>query len=153
MLAPTRTPPRLVAMLGYGGLIPFVGLAALARLDPARQMHWSAALLDYGAVILAFVGALHWALAMQATGLAHVHRAQAYAWSVVPALLGWVALQLSATAGSPLLVVGFILHLGADRQLATRMALPAWYLPLRLQLTAVAGLCLLGEAWRSAGAA
>ena len=153
MLAPSRTPPRLVALLGYGGLVPFVGLAVLARFDPARQVHWSSALLDYGAVILAFVGALHWALAMQATGLAHVRRAQAYAWSVVPALLGWVALQLPATAGGLLLVAGFVLHLGADRHLAARMALPAWYIPLRLQLTAVAGLCLLSEAWRSAGAA
>ncbi len=153
MLAPSHTPPRPVALLGYGGLVPFIGLAALARLDPARQPHWSAALLDYGAVILAFVGALHWALAMQATGLAQARRAQAYAWSVVPALLGWVALQLPAPAGGLLLVAGFVLHLGADRHLAARMPLPAWYLPLRLQLTAVAGLCLLAEAWRSAGTA
>lgn len=153
MLAPSRTPPRLVALLGYGGLIPFIGLAVLARVDPVRQAHWSAALQDYGAVILSFVGALHWALAMQATGLSQTRRAQAYAWSVVPALLGWVALQLATPAAGLLLAAGFAGHLWADRGLAARMALPAWYLPLRLRLTAVASLCLLLEAWRSAGPA
>lgn len=152
MLTPSHKPPRLVALLGYGGLVPFVGLAVLARLDPARQAYWSAALLDYGAVILSFVGALHWAMAMQAPGLPQARRAQAYAWSVVPALLGWVALQLAAPVGGLLLVTGFILHLGADRHLAGRMPLPAWYLPLRLQLTAVvASLCLLADVWRSVG--
>ncbi len=153
MLAPSRIPPRLVALLGYGGLLPFLALAALAWLDPPRQARWSGALLEYGAVILAFVGALHWALAMQATTLAQARRAQAYAWSVVPALLGWVALQLVPAAAALLLVAGFGLHLWADRTLAVRMPLPAWYLPLRLRLTAVASLCLLAEAWRGAGMA
>lgn len=153
MLAPSRIPPRLVALLGYGGLLPFLALAALAWLDPARQARWSGALLEYGAVILAFVGALHWALAMQATTLAQARRAQAYAWSVVPALIAWGALQLAPGPAALLLVVGFTLHLWADRTLAARMPLPAWYLPLRLRLTAVACACLLAEAWRSAGIA
>lgn len=151
MLAPSRTPPRLVALLGYGGLIPFIGLTALAWIDHARQPRWSDALLDYGAIILAFVGALHWAFAMQAATLAQTRLARAYAWSVAPALLGWMALQLPAAVTALLLVAGFVLHLWADRDLGRQMPLPAWYPPLRLRLTAIACACLLLQAWHSAG--
>ncbi|MFN7184154.1 MAG: DUF3429 domain-containing protein [Thermomonas haemolytica] len=151
MLAPSRIPPRLVAQLGYGGLLPFLALAALAWLDPARQARWSGALLDYGAVILAFVGALHWALAMQAATLAQARRAQAYAWSVVPALIAWGALQLAPGPAALLLVAGFLLHLVADHALAARLPLPLWYLPLRARLTAVASACLVALAWSGVG--
>ena len=56
--------PRHVAWLGYGGLLPFVGLAALAGFDPHHLLAWSDALVGYGAVILSFIGALHWGVAM-----------------------------------------------------------------------------------------
>jgi hypothetical protein len=58
--------PRHVAWLGYGGLLPFVGLAALAGFDPHHLLAWSDALVGYGAVILSFIGALHWGVAMSA---------------------------------------------------------------------------------------
>ena len=43
---------------------------------------------------------------------------------------------------SPVLVCGFIAHYVQDFRLARRVALPRWYLPLRLQLSAVACVCL-----------
>ena len=55
--------PASMAWLGYGGLLPFVGLAVLMAADAPRQALWSQALVAYGAVILGFVGALHWAFA------------------------------------------------------------------------------------------
>ena len=134
--------PRSVAWLGYGGLLPFLGLAFASRIDFHHGPVWSEALLAYGAVILAFVGALHWAFAMQ-PGIADDDRHRHFIWSVVPALIGWLALILPAFSGLLLLLVGFWAHFLRDRRLATPAGLPAWYLPLRLRLTGIASLCLL----------
>ena len=55
--------PTSVAWLGYGGLLPFVALAGIGWWAPGTPL-WGTALLAYGAVILSFVGALHWGFAM-----------------------------------------------------------------------------------------
>lgn len=137
---------KLARSLGLGGLLPFIGLAAAALVDPARASLWNQALMAYGAIILSFVGALHWAFAMTAGGLSEPERAGRFTWSVMPALIAWVAL-LVATSSVPLavslLLVGFWLHYLQDRMLAHRADLPAWYLPLRLTLTAVASVCIV----------
>ena len=145
---PNRKFPAAVAWLGYGGLLPFVGTAVMIRLDPQSADLWSRALIGYGAVILSFVGALHWWFAMAAPGLDGGRRDRAYGWSVVPALLAWPAMLLPARQGALLLVLGFVLHLVQDHWLARRATLPGWYLPLRWRLTVVAGLSLLaGASW------
>ena len=82
-----QTLPASAAWLGYGGLIPFVGLTLMVLLDWHHQMVWSDALVGYGAVILSFVGALHWAFAMLLPDLAPAQRRNLFIWSTVPALL------------------------------------------------------------------
>lgn len=144
--APTLT-PRPVIWLGYGGLIPFVSLAAAVFLWPQLGIFWGRALLAYGAVILSFVGALHWAFAMTLQDLSTEQRLKAYLWSVVPALLAWPALVMeSAALGSLLLVSGFIANYWRDVCLVRLAELPDWYLPLRLRLTIVACMCLVALA-------
>lgn len=147
---PNAPCPMHVSVLGYGGLMPFVGLATLMLADPPRAATWGPALLGYGAVILAFVGALHWGFAMACEGLDSALRRRAFAWSVVPALLGWLALVLGGAVGSVILVLGLAVHLSQDHRLAKPARLPAWYLPLRWRLTVVASLCLLAYAAVSA---
>lgn len=146
-----RHPPPIVAWLGYGGLMPFIGLAVLTGADAQRAGQWSAALLGYGAVILAFVGALHWGVAMSVPGLDPRLRRQAFVWSVVPALLAWLATVLGGPTAPWILLGGFALHLAHDHRLAGPAGLPAWYLPLRWRLTGVAVACLLFGAWAGAG--
>lgn len=144
------SPPRTVALLGYGGLLPFGALALLVWLDPARTASlWWPALLAYGAVILSFVGALHWGFALALPGPGTEQRQRLYVWSVVPALLAWPALLWAAPGAGVLLVAGFAAHWLQDRRLVAQAAgalLPAWYLPLRTQLTLVASVCLLAGA-------
>lgn len=133
---------RAAAWLGYGGLIPFVVLAPASLLDPHHSWTWSDALYGYGAIILSFVGALHWAFAMTAAGLDERQRVRSLIWSVVPALIAWPALLLAPAAAAVLLVSGFVVHYLVDRNLARCAALPPWYLTLRLRLTVVASLSL-----------
>ena len=134
--------PASVSWLGYGGLLPFLALTLGSVLDVHHRLIWADALVGYGAVILSFVGALHWGLAMALPDLSDTARRGRYVWSVVPALLAWPATLLSADYAALLLIIGFVAHYLQDRSLAGRASLPGWYLPLRLQLTAVACLCL-----------
>jgi len=138
----TRSLPTEVAWLGYGGLLPFVGLLAAIFLDPPQALRWTDALIGYGAVILAFVGALHWGFAISLPDLSPAQRRGCYIWSTLPALIAWPATVIAVLPAVLLLVAGFILHYIQDRRLQVVASLPAWYLPLRLRLTSVACLCL-----------
>jgi SAM-dependent methyltransferase len=135
--------PPIVAWLGYGGLLPFVLLAATALAGGAYSALGRHALLTYGAVILSFVGAVNWGVAMTLPDLGEPRRRQVWLWSVVPALLAWVALLLAPAVAGVLMVAGFVAQYAQDRRLARDAAVPAWYLPLRLRLTAAVCLCLV----------
>ncbi|UCV27307.1 DUF3429 domain-containing protein [Ferribacterium limneticum] len=135
--------PRTVAWLGYGGLLPFLALAPASLLDHHHGMVWSDALYAYGAIILSFIGALHWGLAMSLPGLTERQRSAWFMWSIVPALIAWPAVLFSPPLAAPLLIAGFIAHYLQDRRLAGQATLPDWYLPLRLRLTSVAAVCLV----------
>lgn len=145
---PAAPTPRVVALLGYGGLLPFAALAALLLVEGVHNALWWPALLAYGAVILSFVGALHWGFAMALPGLGAAQRQALWLWSVVPALVAWPAVLWAAPGAAVLLVAGFVAHYAQDRRLVAHAgaALPAWYLPLRTKLTLVASVCLLAGA-------
>lgn len=136
------TLPRSAAWLGFGGLLPFIGLALTAFVDRHHGIVWADALVAYGAVILSFVGALHWGFAMALPGMPQALRRNCFVWSVVPALIAWPAMMLEPVLGAPLLMAGFVAHIWQDHRLAGRVELPAWYLPLRRQLSIVACVCL-----------
>ena len=141
----TDSPPCVVAWLGYGGLLPFLALAAaswVTDFNGQASPLWQTALLAYGAAILSFVGALHWGFAMTLGGMGPARQTASFVWSVVPALVAWVALLASPVVAAGLLVAGFAAHYGCDRRMASHADLPAWYLPMRFRLTAVACLCL-----------
>ena len=130
--------------LGFGGLIPFVGLAVALWLAPPGG--WSLAgvsLLGYGATISSFLGAIHWGLVMREGPAQPV---PSLLWGVVPSLLGWVALQLGHAPGLLLIAALIWACFAVDRVLYPRYQLHAW-LPMRLRLTLVASIsCLAGAA-------
>lgn len=135
------TVPQIARLLGYGGLIPFAALAALA-LGSSQSAAWIHALIAYGAVILSFVGALHWAFGMLMASSDRAARSM-LCWSVIPALLGWLALLATPNTALVLLAATFALHFSLDLRLVRQHSLPAWYLPLRARLTLVACTSLL----------
>lgn len=148
---PAAELPGAVAWLGYGGLVPFLGLAAASVLDENHAVYWADGLFAYGAIILSFVGALHWGYALSpgasSSAAVRARRNACFAWSVVPALIAWLALLLPPTLASLLLIAGFSVHYRQDRRLAAVASLPAWYLSLRLRLSLVACLCLAVGGW------
>jgi hypothetical protein len=137
--------PLPARLLGFGGLIPFFVLAGASLIDTAQAGRWAFALLAYGAVILSFVGALHWGFATLWQCHSTSYRARLMSWSVVPALGAWIALVMPTVAGLGLLCALFVAHHASDLLLARNRELPAWYLRLRTPLTlgAVASLAIV----------
>lgn len=130
-------------LLGYAGLLPFIFITAMLWAEPHHYAFWQRVLLSYGAVILTFVGALHWSLAMQVSTLHDDVKRGLYIWSVIPSLVAWLALLLPYKYAYGLLVAFFLLALWRDISLARRIVLSNWYLPLRKTLTVIVVACLL----------
>lgn len=114
--------------------MPFIFLALLIPLSLDYRLLFAIALVNYGAVILSFVGALHWGFAMTVRDMSAEQRRDQFIWSVIPALIAWIATLLPMPLGCLLLVIGFVVHLRQDRQLLRVMSMPAWYMPMRLWL-------------------
>lgn len=145
MSAPNNAAPSPWAKrMGYGGLVPFVLLAlGIWVVDPADRAFCASALLGYGAVIVSFLGAIHWGLAMRD---ACCQTPALLGWGVVPSLVAWMALLTSPALGL-LLIAGLLWACFAvDRVIYPRFQAQGW-LPMRLGLTLVASAsCIAGAA-------
>lgn len=137
--------PRPALYLGAAGLIPFIGLSIASLLLPdARQGQAMIALAFYGAVILSFLGGIHWGLEMarQATAGGPISFPR-LGISVLPSLVAWAALALPGDYVLAGLCAGFIGILAYDLHAARRGTVPSWYAKLRIPLTFVVCLSLL----------
>lgn len=139
--------PKAALIPGLLGLIPFyvLALSSLASLGlpPVIAL---LGLLTYGAVILSFVGAIWWGIAVHAPQ--GTTRTSLFIWSVVPALVGWFATITAPDLGVLMLASGFFIQWLLDAWLSkTQPALfPAWVFMLRSILTAGV-LSALSIAW------
>lgn len=141
-------PPLLAILLGYAGLIPLIsGAIGIWITPPAWRTDVLTALLHYAAVILAFMGAIHWGLAMARERQDDAAHRQ-LGLSVLPALLGWLAISsgLPALLALALLISGFIGLYLADVHAVKLELAPRWYTALRKPLSAVVLISLLA-AW------
>jgi hypothetical protein len=130
--APHSSIPDMPSLLGWGGLIPF-GLAALGTHSgvDALVLYGFIGGTTYGAIILSFLGAVHWGLAMQDDRSPYW-----YVWSISPALMGFASLMIfNANLQLLALIPLFVLTWLVDRQAASRGLVPAWYMQLRTILT------------------
>lgn len=138
-----RPLPLLAVVLGVAGLIPFFAMGYLSLgSQPERA---GEGLVAYGAVILAFLGGVHWGFALQDPA-ARSERAR-LALGVVPSLVGWVAMlftiAISIEAALGLLIIGFI-GLTVMEARARRLDLvPSGYMALRYGLSAAVLLALI----------
>ncbi len=132
----TADVPKTALWLGPLGLIPFLAGALALWLMPAAHLPAAGlALIGYGAVILSFLGGVHWGLA------ASEGRPLQIGLSVVPSLIGWLALLVANLhAAGPalwLLAAAFAILLAGDLLAAGRGLTPAWYPRLRVPLTLI----------------
>ncbi len=144
-----RKLPSIAMLLGIGGLIPFIvcGLGALAN-PPPNDALALLALIAYGAVILGFLGGVHWGFGLEQAGVApsDVQRAR-FGLGVLPSLLGWVALLLAILSytrvGLALLVVGLITTTMIEARASRHGYMPKGYMGLRWVLSAIVVICLV----------
>lgn len=145
-----KKPPQLAILLGYAGVVPFIsGALGIWVIPLGWRPFVLAALLDYAAVILAFMGAIHWGLAMRAEETDERAQVQ-LGLSVIPPLLGWLAIASGVPMGLslPILLLAFIALYFADLRAVKLSLAPHWYPSLRTPLTIIVTLCLL-LAWTS----
>lgn len=134
-----ETIPQTPLILGCAGVIPF-GLAAISAHSGVTVLVLYGLLggTTYAAIILTFLGAVHWGLAMRDDR----HPAW-YVWSITPALLAWATLLIFDVE---LRLLGLIplygLAWSVDRQAFIKGLIPSWYMRLRHGLTAGAVICL-----------
>lgn len=119
-------------VLGFAGILPFYLSLLAVLLWPQSQLAL-VALIGYGAVILSFLGAVHWGMAMQLPDQTQAGRS--YVFSVVPALLGWLALISPYQPALIVLAAGFGWVWLREYQ-NPPATMPAWYRQLRGILTA-----------------
>lgn len=128
-------------LLGAAGLLPFVGLSLAAWLAP---LSWHAplltALIGYAAIVVSFLGGIHWGVALNNPDVAKRH----LWWGVAPALLAWgsVLLPFAELSLSALIVIQ-LWSWWIDRAWLTARVRGVRYLLMRTLLTAVASLALL----------
>lgn len=129
--------------LGQAGLLPFVSGAALVWLvHPDVHPYVALGLSAYAALIVSFLGGLHWGIGMRTAS----PPASLFAWGVVPSLLAWAALMMPPSAGLVVHGVVLLVCYAVDRRVYPRHGLAGW-LTLRFRLSAVAALsCFLGAA-------
>ena len=146
--------PRAALILGLAGVLPFAfgallasGLVDAHMGSPGQAGSYplivprdgTVILLRYGTIILAFMSGVLWGFAARAEG----ERATAgYALSVIPALYVFFMPGHGPVSGLTNLAFGFAGLLVLDWQFARWGMTPAWWLRLRLLLTALVLACL-----------
>ena len=140
----TADPPlRTATGLGYLAVVPFVAGAALTWLVAADAKPLAAqALSAYAAVVVSFIGAIHWGVAFTQPSPA----TRPLLWGVIPSLVACAAVLAAPKPAlfvhAAMLAVCFVV----DRVLYRREGIARW-LPLRLTLTVCAiASCLAGAA-------
>lgn len=130
--------PTPAAVLGAAGALPFIAGAVAMYVGPdwlklTAYLH----LMNYAALILGFLGAVHWGLAIAADKASPVSW-RWYVASVVPALLGWIALGLIQPIGKlALFAIAYVGVFMMDLHAARSGLAPAWYPRLRKPLTVI----------------
>jgi hypothetical protein len=134
--------PRSALLLGLAGLLPFYWglltmlapeLGAWTQMTLGGRFAGPYLQLAYGTVILAFMSGVLWGFAAKAEASAAPY---GYALSVIPALWAFFMVGGGPVAGAINLIAGFLGLLLLDWQFWRLGLAPAWWMHLRVLLTA-----------------
>ena len=136
-----NTVPLPAKLFGFAGLIPFIVATLLIWIlpDTERFLVFDI-LIHYAAVILSFIGAIHWGAVMVTFSAEQPDLRETWyrlGWSVTPALVAWLATQMVLSAALVTLIVGFFATFFYDLWSLKKNWIPIWYIRLRKHLTLV----------------
>ena len=145
-----RTVPPIAILTGFAGLIPFVAcaLGALTFTNSDWAQKSLLALSAYSAVILAFLGGVHWGFGLEQGSTQSVAAQRArFGLGVVPSLIGWAGLLVTFVGlpktGILVLAAGFVGTTIAEARGARAGLVPPGYMMLRWVLSVVVVVCLV----------
>ena len=101
-------------------------------------------LMVYAAIVLTFMSAVHWGLAMLVRGLevpgkwGHATEWRRYTASFAPALLAWIGLLLPVKAGAWVMIAAYCGMLLYDLRCTNAGEAPSWFPTLRWPLVLMA---------------
>ena len=131
--------PIPAAWLGGLGAIPFVILSsATPCLEKGNQVSVINALSTYGAIILSFLGGIHWGMAIiskSESGNSKLRKTLIV--SVLPPLAAWSSLFLTDRKSLIMLAGAMALMLWFDLRISRAGQAPPWYPTLRIPLSCV----------------
>lgn len=132
--------PTAALWLGATGALPFIASAIGAHvLDEVAAEIAKRALFIYGAVIVSFLGGVQWGLCIS-EGQDLPRRLPI---SVIPSLIAWVGLLMTPDLTPYFLIAAFVFVFLFDFLADKSGQAPAWYIRLRVPLSATVILCLI----------
>tara|TARA_B110000438_G_scaffold255693_1_gene262669 strand:- start:739 stop:1197 length:459 start_codon:yes stop_codon:yes gene_type:complete len=128
-----RDIPNSNRLFGLAGLIPFWSLSFIIIFtkDPINS-YALRALIAYGAIIISFLGGIHWGIAVQSIEKATWSR---MGWGVILSLLGWCAIFIPYLYALALLITTMFVALVIDLKLVDNDNKRTWYRTLRIILS------------------
>lgn len=129
---------RLILVLGYTGLVPFVLLTLGCWLvSPDWLGEFIRGQMAYGVAALSFLGGIHWGAMVLRADLSAERTKRALIWGIMPTTIAWFS-TLFFAYGYTLLILGFIAAYQVDKRLFVWYGLPGWFIELRYRLTCAA---------------
>jgi len=123
-----------IKMSGYSGLLPFIlMLIGYYYATGNIKIFFLNAFLAYSAVILSFIGAVHWGVVLKEDAFNNATRSLLLA--MMPSLIGWVALLCPPLIALIIFAIIFPCFFVYEWLNNLNILLPRWYLKLRVQLT------------------
>ena len=124
--------------LGYAGVLPVAGLLVSAWSGAWQHQAVNSAII-YAALILSFLGGIHWGFAT--SGFASKKH---FLVSVVPSLWAWMVFAAPDFFTLLGIIFGLITFLVYEQRCDLIEKYPEWYLPLRKHLTFGLSISLAG---------
>ncbi|KAG9001320.1 hypothetical protein FRB90_011646, partial [Tulasnella sp. 427] len=157
--------PKPILITGLAGALPYLGTAAstlysaraagLLAAGHAARVDYDTAMsvleaatqvqVTYGAVLLSFLGAMHWGMEFAGYGGHKGYRRLAL--GVAPVVFAWSTLVLDPTMALVVQWVGFTGMWYADQRVTLAGWTPVWYSQYRFYLSILIGTCILGTLW------
>ncbi|KIO28331.1 hypothetical protein M407DRAFT_243024, partial [Tulasnella calospora MUT 4182] len=157
--------PKPVLVTGLAGALPYLGTAistlysaraaGLLAAGHAARVDYDTAIsvleaaahvqVTYGAVLLSFLGALHWG--MEFSGYGGYKGYRRLALGTAPVVFAWSTLALDPTSALIAQWVGFTGMWYADMRVTAAGWTPVWYSQYRFYLSILIGTCIIGTLW------